>query len=285
MRIVKHKLISLSGKHHEISLVRIGANDYEPPKEVKEWTLDYLVDKELGGGGDTIKIDYNKIDEIKEKVNRIDKIMQVSQWMRKENPEVKFADVHTKCKKEVQFLTNPMLPDEKNNFLLDSGWEARDKWMDTKKRDWLNEMNQLRTTNTAKNNRKSNVETVILKNSWIVCATLSMSGIEKVFTMGFKYSYLIIDEACQAVELATLIPFGHNPEWVILVGDQQQLPATTFAPNSDVTRYNWSLYERLLVQGVPHTMLSVQYWMHPEIRAFPSNQFYEGRITDGPNIS
>jgi len=52
-----------------------------------------------------------------------------------------------------------------------------------------------------------------------VCATLSMAGIEKIFNMGFRYSYLIIDEACQAVELASLIPFGHNPEWVILVGD------------------------------------------------------------------
>lgn len=31
-------------------------------------------------------------------------------------------------------------------------------------------------------------------------------------------------------------------------------------------------------------MLSVQYRMHPEIRKFPSDQFYEGKITDGPNI-
>ncbi|MBK8156666.1 MAG: hypothetical protein IPK55_12040 [Streptococcus sp.] len=44
---------------------------------------------------------------------------------------------------------------------------------------------------------------------------------------------MIIDEACQAVELASLIPFGHNPDRVILVGDQNQLPATTFAPNSN----------------------------------------------------
>ena len=32
--------------------------------------------------------------------------------------------------------------------------------------------------------------------------------------------YLIVDEACQSVELNNLIPFEHMPEKVILVGDQ-----------------------------------------------------------------
>jgi len=31
--------------------------------------------------------------------------------------------------------------------------------------------------------------------------------------------YLIVDEACQSVELNNLIPFEHNPHKVILVGD------------------------------------------------------------------
>ena len=31
--------------------------------------------------------------------------------------------------------------------------------------------------------------------------------------------YLIVDEACQSVELNNLIPFEHNPKKVILVGD------------------------------------------------------------------
>lgn len=32
--------------------------------------------------------------------------------------------------------------------------------------------------------------------------------------------YLIVDEACQCVELTNLIPFEHDPKKVILVGDQ-----------------------------------------------------------------
>jgi len=31
--------------------------------------------------------------------------------------------------------------------------------------------------------------------------------------------YLIVDEACQSVELNNLIPFEHQPRKVILVGD------------------------------------------------------------------
>jgi superfamily I DNA and/or RNA helicase len=34
-----------------------------------------------------------------------------------------------------------------------------------------------------------------------------------------EFEYLIVDEACQSVELTNLIPFVHEPRKVILVGD------------------------------------------------------------------
>lgn len=33
------------------------------------------------------------------------------------------------------------------------------------------------------------------------------------------FDYLIVDEACQSVEVTTLIPFMHEPSKIILVGD------------------------------------------------------------------
>lgn len=42
--------------------------------------------------------------------------------------------------------------------------------------------------------------------------------LEKNITAG-DIEYLIIDEACQSVELNNLIPFEHRPYKVILVGD------------------------------------------------------------------
>ena len=95
--------------------------------------------------------------------------------------------------------------------------------------------------------------------------------------MDFSYSHLIVDEAWQSTEISTLIPFIHSPERVILVGDQNQLPATWFSPNAIDSNFSKSFYERLWNQKVPQIMLTVQYRMHPEIREFPSNQFYEGR--------
>lgn len=48
-----------------------------------------------------------------------------------------------------------------------------------------------------------------------------MSAIEKLDIFGENdIEYLIVDEACQCVELTCLIPFVHEPKKVILVGDQ-----------------------------------------------------------------
>ena len=47
-----------------------------------------------------------------------------------------------------------------------------------------------------------------------------MSAIEKLDILGNEtLEYLIVDEACQCVEVNCLIPFERNPQKVILVGD------------------------------------------------------------------
>jgi superfamily I DNA and/or RNA helicase len=38
-----------------------------------------------------------------------------------------------------------------------------------------------------------------------------MAGVEKLEITRGRFEYLIIDEACQAIELSTLIPFDLNP--------------------------------------------------------------------------
>ena len=54
----------------------------------------------------------------------------------------------------------------------------------------------------------------------MVCTTLAMSASDMFshFAEG-DFEYLIVDEACQSVELTNLIPFCHDPKKVILVGD------------------------------------------------------------------
>ena len=67
----------------------------------------------------------------------------------------------------------------------------------------------------------------------------------------------------------------------VLVGDPQQLPATVKSQRGKELQLERSLFERLQKGGCPVKVLSVQYRMHPEIRIFPSNYFYGGRLEDG----
>lgn len=127
-------------------------------------------------------------------------------------------------------------------------------------------------------------EKAIISEASIVCCTLSMAGSAKLDGFRDRFEYLIVDEACQSTEPSTLIPFGLAPKRVILVGDQKQLPATTFSGNSEQTGYCRSMFERLLDSGFDKTMLTIQFRMHPKIRAFPSEQFYGGAITDHTSI-
>ena len=60
---------------------------------------------------------------------------------------------------------------------------------------------------------------LILKTP-IICTTLSMAGIERLEIARGSIDYLIVDEACQAIEPSCLIPFNLDPKRVILVGDQ-----------------------------------------------------------------
>ena len=70
-----------------------------------------------------------------------------------------------------------------------------------------------------KRNDSKLVENLIIQRSRVVCCTLAISGIEKMHLLKDKIDYLIIDEACQAIEPNTLIPCEMNPRHVILVGD------------------------------------------------------------------
>ena len=111
---------------------------------------------------------------------------------------------------------------------------------------------------------------------------------------------MIIDEACQAVELDCLIPLQHGVSKVIAVGDPEQLPCTVLSKKSQELDFGCSLFERLykLFQTEsrmlfrsdsyanfnPVLLLDTQYRMHPEICAFPSRHVYEGRVKTDSSV-
>ena len=97
------------------------------------------------------------------------------------------------------------------------------------------------------------------------------------------FDAVVIDEAAQATETATLIPL----RWlrpggtVVLVGDPRQLAPTVLSRGVAAQRLSRSMFERLQTAGARVHLLSVQYRMHPEIRSFPSDRFYDGALVDG----
>ncbi|XP_025013172.1 probable helicase MAGATAMA 3 isoform X2 [Ricinus communis] len=108
------------------------------------------------------------------------------------------------------------------------------------------------------------IRTAILDEAVIVFSTLSFSGSAMFSKLNHGFDVVIIDEAAQAVEPATLVPLANGCKQVFLVGDPKQLPATVISPIAEKFGYKTSLFERLQRAGYPVNMLKMQYRMHPQ---------------------
>ncbi|AMD19889.1 HCL262Cp [Eremothecium sinecaudum] len=150
-----------------------------------------------------------------------------------------------------------------------------------KQRDELREKNSVNYRNRELNRRKAQAR--ILAESEVICSTLSGSAHDVLASLGVKFDTVIIDEACQCTELSSIIPLRYGGKRCIMVGDPNQLPPTVLSGAASKFNYNQSLFVRMEKNYKPH-LLDVQYRMHPSISAFPSLEFYHGRLKDGPNM-
>lgn len=97
-----------------------------------------------------------------------------------------------------------------------------------------------------------------------------------------EFDLVVVDEATQADQPATFIPLlrGDN---LVLAGDHKQLPPFCSDENAREENMHISLFEhfqRVYGEQVS-TQLVWQYRMHEDIAAFPSTQFYDGRLEHG----
>ncbi|KNA06822.1 hypothetical protein SOVF_177480 isoform B [Spinacia oleracea] len=136
----------------------------------------------------------------------------------------------------------------------------------------------------AAGNDRDSVRASILDEAVIVFSTLSFSGSTIFSKLNRGFDIVIIDEAAQAVEPATLVPLSTGCKQVFLVGDPVQLPATVMSSVAKSRGYGMSLFKRFQKAGYPVVMLKTQYRMHPEIRNFPSREFYDDALEDGAEI-
>eukprot|EP00536_Pseudo-nitzschia_multiseries_P000276 jgi/Psemu1/178458/e_gw1.4.295.1 len=130
---------------------------------------------------------------------------------------------------------------------------------------------------------KQNLEMHVLNSVHIVMTTLGTAG-NRALEGVDKFEVVVIDEAAQSVEPATLAAMQLGSRHCVMVGDPQQLPATIFNVSGKNSKYDRSLFQRLEEAGEKVYMLNEQYRMHPKISHFPRHIFYKGALKDGPNV-
>ena len=128
------------------------------------------------------------------------------------------------------------------------------------------------------------LEASLVDDAEIVFSTLASSSRRVFRDVANGFDTVLIDEAAQANETATLIPFLHGARRCVLVGDPRQLPSTVLSSAAKASMFQRSLFERFTMLGARPILLSVQYRMHPAIRAWPSREFYDDRLTDADAV-
>lgn len=117
-----------------------------------------------------------------------------------------------------------------------------------------------------------------VQEAQVVCCTAISAGSSILKETSFPL--VLIDEASQATETATLVPICHGCKQLVLCGDHCQLPPTVKSESPYSAGLKMSLFERLALYGLRPIMLNTQYRMHPLLSAFPSEQFYDGQLSD-----
>jgi senataxin len=130
---------------------------------------------------------------------------------------------------------------------------------------------------------KSLVETSLIDDAHIVFTTLNSSGHSSLDASPFDA--IIVDEAAQCIEPSLLIPLRLPCSRCLLVGDPMQLPATIFSNTCKSIGFDTSLFERLQNNHHQVLLLNTQYRMVPEISAFPSKMFYQGKLLNGVDLN
>jgi len=117
-----------------------------------------------------------------------------------------------------------------------------------------------------------------IQEAQVVCCTAVSAG--SGLLKEIQFPLVLIDEASQATEPATLVPICHGCKQLVLCGDHCQLPPTVKSDKEHSNALKTSLFERLALSGVQPIMLNIQYRMHTLLSAFPSQQFYDGQLED-----
>eukprot|EP00927_Polykrikos_kofoidii_P046236 TRINITY_DN40451_c0_g1_i2.p1 TRINITY_DN40451_c0_g1~~TRINITY_DN40451_c0_g1_i2.p1 ORF type:complete len:1017 (+),score=190.28 TRINITY_DN40451_c0_g1_i2:435-3053(+) len=124
------------------------------------------------------------------------------------------------------------------------------------------------------------VHDIIKRASVLACTAI---GAGSGMLEPYRFTRVLVDEASQATELATIVPACLGCQQLVLLGDHCQLPPTVSSEKASSEGLALSLFERLTRAGVEAFLLGVQYRMNPAISEFSRRHFYSNRLQDGIN--
>ena len=252
---------TVNGRHEKLSVIRLGRSD-AINTNVLDVTLDELVNARLNQNTrkDAGERDLQKI------------------YMEHKSADTSFKEVRTRLD---QCRSQGMpVPDE-----LEREFDLLKK----KKTQLSQEIDSARDKNHSAARdadlTRRRIQQDIIDGAHVICATLSGSGHEMFQNLSIEFETVVIDEAAQSIELSALIPLKYGCSKCILVGDPKQLPPTVLSKVASRFQYEQSLFVRMQSNHPQDVhLLDTQYRMHPEISAFPSTAFYDGKLRDGPNM-
>ncbi|XP_057458325.1 uncharacterized protein LOC130749063 isoform X3 [Lotus japonicus] len=300
-RISSHGLYGSNGKMYKPYIVRVGNAKTVHPNSLP-FFIDTLVDQRVAeermhsnDGKNDLRIDSSAglRSNLEKLVNSIRLYEAKRANVRDGNSNVKsqpHGDSHMGHEKEMS--------DAEIEMKLRKLYEQKRQIY----KDLSNVQAQEKKANEETKSLKTKLRKSILREAEIVVTTLSGCGgdlygvcSERILSSKFRgssehtlFDAVIIDEAAQALEPATLIPLQllkSSGTKCIMVGDPKQLPATVLSNVASKFLYECSMFERLQRAGHPVIMLTEQYRMHPEICKFPSLHFYDNKLLNGCQTS
>ncbi|CAL0332118.1 unnamed protein product [Lupinus luteus] len=300
-RISSHGLYGNDGKMYKPYLVRVGNVKTVHPNSLP-FFIDTLVDQRVAE--ERMHVHDGKND------SRVDSSVVLRSNLEKLVDSIRFYEAKRANLMDGNANVKTHLHDDSH---LEDEKELSDAEIELKLRKFHEQKRQIYKdlTNVQAQEKKANDETwnlrnklrkSILREAEIVVTTLSGCGgdlfgvcSETMLSSKFGgpsehtlFDAVVIDEASQALEPATLIPLQLLKSIgtkCIMVGDPKQLPATVISNVASKFLYECSMFERLQRAGHPVIMLTEQYRMHPDICKFPSLHFYDNKLLNGCQMS
>ena len=132
---------------------------------------------------------------------------------------------------------------------------------------------------------KEKIEHEIIEDSEIILTTINNSADERLRDINF--SYVLIDEAAQALEPDTVLPLIHQAQMVVLIGDDKQLGPIVHSKYAKLSGLGISLFERLhsIYKDAPFiTLLNEQFRMYEKLYEFVNRYFYGNKMISKTRI-